>query len=599
MEPDPELREQVRFLPHKAGVYQFSQADGKVLYVGKAKDIRKRVASYFTKDQQQGKVALLLKKAKKVDYMVVRSEMEALLLENSLIKKYQPKYNVQLKDDKTYPWICIKNERFPRIFSTRHPENDGSEYFGPYASVSTMRTLLDLVRKLYPLRTCHYDLSQKNIEQGKFRVCLEYHIGNCLGPCEGLQSEEAYNRFIHEARKIIKGNIKQVKDHLKKEMEAHAEAMAFEKADRIRKKLQSLEKYQSKFTVVSPGIHNVEVLGLIRDQDLAFVNYMKVMNGTIVQGHTFEMKARMEESDERLLDLALTELRQSGLCTAKEIIVPLEPDTPFPDTRFKVPKRGDKKKLLEMAERNARHYNLEKRRQVAHKNPEEHRNRKLRTLQKELDLSAFPEHIECFDNSNTQGHEPVSACVVFRNGKPAKKEYRSFNIKSVEGPDDYATMKEAIGRRYGRMLEENHSLPQLVVIDGGKGQLGAAVEKLGELGIQDRIHVIGIAKKLEEIYKPGDSVPIYLDKRSDSLKLIQYLRDEAHRFSLKHHRQRRRKKAKQGELTEIPGIGPETARKLLQHFRSVKRVREASWEDLTAVVGKNKAEKVRTGFGQE
>ncbi len=583
-------------LPESPGVYQFLDNKEQVIYVGKAKNLRKRVSSYFSRDRQPGRIALLVSRIRDIQYIVVETEYEALLLENSLIKKYKPRYNVQLKDDKTYPWICIKNERFPRIFTTRNPVRDGSEYYGPYASVRMVHTLLDLIRQLYPLRTCKYDLSRENIEKGKFRVCLEYHIGNCKGPCEGLQEEEEYNGHIAAARSIIKGHIHKVIRRLKKLKEEYAAALDYEKAQVVKEKVVILEKYQSKSTVVSPRIHNVDVVGLVSDEQDAFINYMKVVNGAIVQAHTMEMSQKVEEEPQKLLEIAVAELRQRYESDAREIIVPFLPEMEIPGIHFHVPQRGDKKQLLELSQRNAKYYKLEKRKQEAQKDPEKHTSRILETLRKDLRMEELPVHIECFDNSNIQGREPVSACVVFRRAKPSKKEYRHFNIRSVEGPDDYASMKEAIRRRYSRLLKEGEELPQLIVIDGGKGQLSAAVEGLEELSLRGRISIIGIAKRLEEIYFPEDPVPLYLDKRSESLKLIQRLRDEAHRFGVGHHRKRRTKSGIGSELTNIEGIGEKSTQKLLRHFRSVKRVREASREELAKVVGPKMAGTILAHF---
>ncbi len=589
--------DKLKDLPDAPGVYRFLDGEGKVIYVGKAKSLRKRVSSYFQKERdQQGKTALLVKRIRDLSYIIVDTEYEALLLENSLIKKYQPKYNVMLKDDKTYPWICIKNERFPRVFSTRNPVRDGSEYYGPYASVRMMKTLLDLIRQLYPLRTCNYDLSEEKVQAGKYRECLEYHIGKCKAPCVGKQEESDYDASIQQVREIIRGNTQKVIRHLKDEMKSASKKLEYERAALLKEKIDELEHYQARSTVVSPRIHHVDVLSMVPEEKRAFFNYLRVSNGAIIQSHTMELKNRAGETDEKLLEMALTEMRQRYESEAKEVIVPFEPETSIPGIHYKVPQRGDKKKLLDLSHRNARHYQLEQHRQDEKKDPSKKVDRKLEKLQEDLGLSELPEHIECFDNSNIQGQEPVSACVVFRRAKPSKKEYRSFKIRSVEGPDDYASMEEAVHRRYRRLLDEGEELPQLLVIDGGKGQMNAARATLERLGIEDRLPVIGIAKRLEVIHRPGDSVPLYLDKRSESLKIIQHLRDEAHRFGVKHHRKRRNKATLHSQLTEIEGVGEKTAQKLIENFRSVKRIKEASPEALEAVVSKKTAEKLHAYF---
>ncbi len=594
---EPSLSDKIKDLPDVPGVYRFLDREGTVLYVGKAKSLRKRVSSYFQKEgDHRGRTALMVKRIADLSYIIVDTEYEALLLENSLIKKYQPRYNVMLKDDKTYPWICIKNERFPRVFPTRNPVQDGSEYYGPYASVRMMKTLLDLIRQLYPIRTCHYDLSEEKIQAGKYRECLEYHIGKCKAPCVGKESEEEYNGSIRQVRDIIRGNIKKVIDLLQREMDASSKALDFEKAALLKEKIDDLEHYRARSTVVSPRIHNVDVLSMVSDEQRAFFNFLRVSNGSIIQSHTMELKNKYGESDAKLLEMAHTEMRQRYDSNSREVIVPFLPETEIEGVRFKVPQKGDKKKLLDLSYRNARHYQLEQHRQDEKKDPSKKVDRKLEKLQEDLGIPERPDHIECFDNSNIQGEEPVSACVVFRRGKPSKKEYRSFKIRSVEGPDDYASMEEAVHRRYRRLLQEGEELPQLVVIDGGKGQMNAAKKSLERLGIEDRLPLIGIAKRLEEIHRPGDPVPLYLDKRSESLKLIQQLRDEAHRFGVKHHRKRRKKKNLNSELTDIEGVGEKTAQKLVKAFRSVKRIKEASPEALEAVVPRKTAEKVHAYY---
>lgn len=580
----------VKDLPDKPGVYQYYDKEGKLLYVGKAKNLKKRVSSYFTRDGSlTGKVKILVQKIADIRFIVVDTELDALLLENNLIKKYQPRYNVMLKDDKTYPWICIKNEPFPRILSTRNLVKDGSEYFGPYASGKMMHTLLDLIRQLYPLRTCSLNLSDANIRQGKYKVCLEYHIGNCKGPCEGLQPAEEYQQTLNEIRQIIKGNISTVRQRLMAMMKQSAEAYEFEKAQFLKEKIELLDRYQSKSAVVNPSIHNVDVFSYCDDTTSAYVNFMKVINGCIIQSHTLELKKRLDESPAELLTLAVTELRERFQSDAREIVIPFALEVEMQGITTSIPIRGDKKALLELSERNAKFYRLEKNKQLERVDPERHTKRIMAQMQTDLRLMAEPLRIECFDNSNIQGAYPVAAMVVFTNGKPDKQEYRHFNIKTVEGPDDFASMEEVIYRRYKRLLDEEKPLPQLIVIDGGKGQLSSAMASLSKLGLNGNIDVIGIAKKLEEIYKPGDPIPLYIDKKSETLRIIQQIRDEAHRFGITHHRKRREKGTIKTQLTDIDGIGFSTAQSLLWKFKSVKNITNASIEELQAVVGKAKA----------
>ncbi len=579
----------VKVLPGKPGVYQFIDKEGKVIYVGKAKNLRKRVASYFNKDHSaSGKIKLLVRRIVDIEHIVVASELDALLLENNLIKKYQPRYNVMLKDDKTYPWICIKNEPFPRIFSTRNVIHDGSQYFGPYASGRMMHTLLDLIRQLYPIRTCKFNLSEANIKKGKFKVCLEYHIGNCKGPCEGLQSRGDYDQSIKNITEIIKGNIHNVIAELKSRMMNFAGDLSFEKAQVIKEKLDLLQNYQSKSTVVNPSVSNVDVFSVVTDEQAAYVNYMKVISGAIVQAHTVEMKKKLDEPEEQLLSYAITALRERFHSDSREIIVPIQLNIEYKEIRFTVPQRGSKKHLLELSERNANYYRLEKMKRQALVDPERHTRRILEQIQKDLRLKEKPVIIECFDNSNIQGAHPVAAMVRFTNAKPNKKEYRHFNIRTVEGPDDYASMEEIIFRRYHRLLKEEKPLPQLVVIDGGKGQLNAALKSIEKLGLRGKITLIGIAKRLEEIYFPKDQIPLYLDKKSETLKVIQNLRDEAHRFGIAHHRKKRDVKSIKSVLTDINGIGYETAQKLLWKFKSVKRIKQATLDELRKCIGKSK-----------
>lgn len=583
------LREQVKLLPDKPGVYQFFDQNNQLLYVGKAKNLKKRVSSYFTKQHDNNRTAVLVRRIVNIRHIVVETESDALLLENSLIKQHQPRYNVMLKDDKTYPWLVIKNEPFPRVFLTRNVIKDGSEYFGPYTSVRMVRTLLDLIRQLYPLRTCKYKLSEENIAAGKYRACLEYHLGNCLAPCEGLQSESDYNKNIENIRNIIKGNLNSVIDFMNKRMKEYAGSYAFEEAEDIRQKIELIDNYKAKSTIVNPRLDKIEVFGLAEDKHYSFVNYLRISNGAIVQTLTQEVRKRIDEAPEDVLATAIHDIREKVKSNATEILVSVRPEFVQEGLKYSVPQRGDKKKLLDLSERNARYSLLEKHKQIANKNPEKNRQRILETLQSDLKLAALPEHIECFDNSNIQGHHPVAACVVFKNGKPCKKDYRHYNIKSVEGPDDYASMTEVVTRRYKRLMNENYSLPQLIIIDGGKGQLGAAVEGLRKLNLTDKIAIIGIAKRLEEIFFPGDPVPLYLDKNSESLKLIQHARDEAHRFGITFHRNKRSKGFISTDLTAIPGIGEKTAGELLRKYGSVERIKKQSTEELEKLVGSSKA----------
>src|SRR5690554_6274061 len=592
-----DLKTQIQAAPKKPGVYQYYDSDGKILYIGKAKNLKNRVQSYFNNDKgKSGKTRLLVKKINSINYIVTETEMDALLLENNLIKKHQPCYNVMLKDDKTYPWICIKKEPFPRIFKTRNLIKDGSEYYGPYASVSMMNTILDLIRKNYKLRTCSYHLSRENIEKGKFRLCLEYHIGNCKGPCEGLQTEEEYEESLNEIRNIIKGNVAVVKRELKSAMLTAAEKLEFERAEELKKKWEAFDNFQAKSTVVSPSIHNVDVFSFLEDKDLAYINYMKVNSGAIIQSPTLELKKKLDESPEDLLEIGITELRDRFKSNSSEIIVPFLPNFKEENIYFHQPQRGEKRKLLELSERNAKYFMLERRKQQVKTDPERHTNRILEGMQKDLRLSELPRHIECFDNSNIQGSNPVAACVVFRDAKPSKKEYRHFKIKTVVGPDDFASMEEVVYRRYKRLQEEKEDLPHLIVIDGGKGQLNSALKSLDKLGLRGKIPIVGIAKRLEEIFYPGDKYPLYLDKRSETLKVIQHLRNEAHRFGITHHRNLRSKNSIQSELSLIEGIGEKSIQDLLRKFKSVKRVKEASLKELEEVLPIKRAKAVYAFF---
>lgn len=588
MERSELIQNILRTLPDNPGVYQYYDVDGKIIYVGKAKNLKKRVLSYFKDQHDSGKTMVLVKKIVDIKYIIVDTEIDALLLENNLIKKYQPRYNVLLKDDKTYPWICIKKEPFPRVFTTRIVVKDGSTYFGPYASGRVMHMVLDLIKQLYKLRNCNLKLDDKSIAANKFKVCLEYHIGNCKAPCVGKETEEDYDQTISEIKEIIKGNINTVSRHLKILLQQYIEKMEFENAQIIKEKIDLLEKFQSKSTVVSPTINNVDVFSIVSDEKSGYVNFLKVMNGAIIQGHTIELKKKLDESDEELLTLAIAELRDRFNSDSKEIIVPFAIDTEFPNIEFTIPQRGDKKHLLELSERNVEYYKREKIKQESLVDPERHTKRILEQMKKDLHLSEEPRHIECFDNSNFQGAYPVAAMTVFKDAKPSKKDYRHFNIKTVEGPDDFASMEEVIYRRYKRVLEENQPLPQLIVVDGGKGQLSSAIESLEKLGLRGKVGIIGIAKKLEEIYFPDDSIPMYLDKRSETLKIIQQIRDEAHRFGITHHRSKRDKGTLKTELTEIKGISTTTAQKLLSHFKSVKNIKEADEIQLAEVIGNAK-----------
>ncbi len=589
------LEVQIQTLPTSPGVYQYYDKDDKLLYIGKAKNLKKRVSSYFTKTHENGKTRVLVKKIVTIKHILVETETDALLLENNLIKKYQPKYNVLLKDDKTYPWICIKNESFPRVFLTRNVIKDGSEYYGPYTSIKTARSLLSLIKELYPLRTCAYQLSRENIEAAKYKICLEYHIKNCKGPCEDLQTEADYVEDIKEIRNIIKGNFKTSLQRFESLMYGFAEKMEFEEAQKIKNKLDHLANYQAKSTVVNPSISNVDVFSIISDESFAYVNFFKIMNGAIIQSHTIEIKKKLDEKDKDLLELAIVEIRQRFHSVSKEIYVPFTVSL-GKDIKVTVPKLGDKKRIVELSQRNAKYYRQERFKQIQIVDPDRHTNRIMKQMQKDLRLKDEPRHIECFDNSNIQGTNPVAACVVFRNGKPFKKEYRHFNIKTVIGPDDFASMEEVVHRRYKRLLEEDKELPQLIIIDGGKGQLSSALKSLDLLGLRGKIAIIGIAKRLEEIYYPGDPVPMYLDKKSESLKIIQQLRNEAHRFGINHHRNKRSKAAIKSELENIPGIGEKTRIQLLHKFKSVKRVTEASLEDLENTVGSDKSKKIYNYF---
>lgn len=590
------ITEQLALLPELPGVYQFFDREDVIIYVGKAKSLKKRVSSYFHKSPDSAKLAVMVRKIHQIQHIIVETESDALLLENNLIKKYRPRYNVLLKDDKTFPWICIKNEAFPRVFTTRNMIQDGSRYYGPYTSGKIWKTMLDLIRSMYKIRTCSLNLSEKNINEGKFKVCLEYHIGNCLGPCVAEQNEADYLRQIAQIEKILKGHTQEVMHQLKSEMANLASNYDFEEANRYKEKIEMLERFQAKSTIVNPAIGEVDVFSIVTDEKAGYVNFLKVVKGAVIQAQSVELKKRLNESSEDLLSLAVFEIRNRISSTSTEII--LSESIEYPDGNFKivVPIRGDKKTLVDLSTRNAKYFRMERQKQQIKHLPANRVSRKLETLQKDLRMDSIPVHIECFDNSNTQGSFPVAACVVFKNARPSKKDYRHFNIKTVEGSDDYASMAEVVFRRYKRLLEEEQELPQLIIVDGGKGQLSAALKSLEKLGLRGRITLIGIAKRLEEIYFPNDKVPLYIDKNSESLKLIQQLRNEAHRFGITHHRDKRSKDMIQSELTTIKGIGEKTRDVLLSEIGSVKEIKNSSFELLSEKIGVSKAQIVINYF---
>ena len=588
---NPSLELQIHSLPDNPGVYQYYDKEDRILYVGKAKNLKKRVSSYFNKVHDTAKTNVLVKKIVTIKHIVVTTESDALLLENNLIKNLQPRYNVLLRDDKSYPWICIKNEPFPRVFSTRRMIKDGSEYFGPYTNFKTVATILDLIKELYPLRTCNFDLSATNINNGKFKVCLEYHIGNCKGPCEGHESSEHYKAQVNAIREILKGNFKESMKDFKEKMKRFAEQMLFEEAQKIKEKIEVLENYQARSTIVSPKITNTDVFSVVSDEGAAYINFLQIAHGSIVRSHTMEIKKKLEESDSELLSLAIIELRERFQLISKEIIVPFEVEV-GDLLKWTIPQLGDKKELLELSVRNAKYFRIEQLKQLQIVDPDRHTNRIMAQMQKDLRLQAEPRHIECFDNSNIQGTNPVAACVVFKDGKPSKKDYRHFNIKSVEGPNDFASMEEVVYRRYKRMLDEKQPLPQLIIIDGGKGQLSSALKSIDALNLRGKIAIVGIAKRLEELFYPGDTAPLYLDKKSETLKVIQYLRNEAHRFGITFHRDKRSQSALNSSIESIPGIGEKTMLLLIKHFKSVKRLKLATENEISAVVAVSKAKKI-------
>ena len=585
------LELQIQTLPDNPGVYQYYDKEGKILYVGKAKNLKKRVSSYFNKVHDNAKTNVLVRKIVEIRHIVVSSEQDALLLENNLIKKLQPRYNVMLRDDKTYPWICIKKEPFSRIFPTRRMVKDGSEYFGPYTSFKTVNTIMELIKELYPLRTCNHDLTENNIRNNKYKVCLEFHIGNCKGGCEGYELLENYQKQVDAIREILKGNFKESLKEFKVKMQELASEMHFEEAQKIKEKIEVLQQYQSRSTIINPKISNIDVFSIISDEAVAYVNFLQIAHGAIIRSYTLELKKKLEETDEELLELAVVELRERFHLTSKEIILPFSLD--FGDKiKVTVPQLGDKKQILELSERNAKYYRMDQLKQIQIVDPERHTNRIMAQMQKDLRLSIEPRHIECFDNSNIQGTNPVAACVVFKDGKPSKKDYRHFNIKTVEGPNDFASMEEVVYRRYKRLLDENQPLPQLIIIDGGKGQLSSALKSIDDLGLRGKIAIIGIAKRLEELFYPGDSAPLYLDKKSETLKVIQFLRNEAHRFGITFHRDKRSKAALNSTIETIPGIGEKTMQTLITHFKSVKRLKLASEKEISEVIGASKAKKI-------
>lgn len=587
------LQELLDRIPDNPGVYQYYDEAGTIIYVGKAKNLKKRVQSYFIKDHEDSpKTRILVRKIRDLKYIVVKTEEDALLLENNLIKEYKPRYNVLLKDDKTYPSICIKKENFPRVFQTRSIIHDGSEYFGPYSSIPMVRTMLEMIRKIYPIRTCKLPLLENYIKQGKYKTCLEFQIKRCLGPCEGLQTSDEYNENIRQIREILKGNVQTISKLLLFKMQSLSNEMRYEEAHIIKQKFELIEQYRIKSSVVNSSLNNIEVFSFDETEQSAIINYLYLVNGCIVRGLTIEYKKRLEEEKEALLSTAIYEMRNRFKSTAKEIIVPFLPEVEMEDVLFTVPQRGDKMKILELSLHNVRQYKLDMLKQQEKLNPEQRTTRILTTMRKDLNMKELPRHIECFDNSNTQGSFPVSSCVVFKNAKPSKKDYRHFNIKTVEGPDDFASMEEVLTRRYSRLMNEGEPLPQLVIVDGGKGQLSSAVTALKTVGVFDKLQVVGIAKNLEELFFPFDSIPLYLDKNSETLRIIQQLRDEAHRFGITHHRKKRSKNQIASELDEITGIGEKTKTMLLKQFKSVKKIKEADKNALEVLIGKSKADKI-------
>ncbi len=597
-EKSPELKEKIAILPDTPGVYMYFDAEGNVIYVGKAKNLKRRVSSYFNRTHDVLRTNLLVSNIADMKYIVVPTEQDALNLENSMIKEYKPRYNVLLKDDKSYPWIVVTNEMYPRVFISRQHIKDGSKYYGPYTNAGVAKTVLDLIGELYPVRTCRLPLTPEYIAKGKGRLCLQYHIKKCRGCCTGAIDEKTYNGFIARIRQILRGETQELLAYLRDEMQRLAADLRFEEAQDLKNSYRLIENYQSRSVIVSQTIGDIDVFGFDDDgSNDVYVNYMHVRRGAVVRSVTLRYKRSLDESRAQILGYAMEEIRQSLGVKYDEIIVSEAPDMETCDITFTIPRRGDKAKLLEVSEKNARQYRIDDLKHLERHNPEERTNRLLERIKSDFHLSELPHHIECFDNSNIQGTNPVASCVVFRDGKPAKKDYRHFNIKTVVGPDDFASMKEVLTRRYTRLMEEGQGLPQLIVVDGGKGQLSSAVEALDELGLRGTIAVVGIAKRLEEIYFPGDSVPLYIDKNSETLRVVQHLRDEAHRFGITHHRNRRSKSALVGELDTIKGVGSVTAQALLQHFKSVKRIREATETEVASVVGRAKAKIIKEALG--
>ncbi len=587
----PELKEKIAILPTTPGVYMYYDAEGTVIYVGKAKNLKRRVSSYFNRTHDRLRTNLLVRAIRDMSYIVVPTEQDALNLESSMIKAYQPRYNVLLKDDKSYPWIVVTNEPFPRVFMTRQKVKDGSKYFGPYSDAAVARTTLDLIRSLYPTRSCRHLITPDYVEKGKGRLCLDYHLKRCQGPCVGKVSREEYMKRIDRIKCILRGDTSELLDYLRSEMERLSAELRFEEAQELKMQYVTVERYQAKSVIVSPTIEDVDVFGIDQKEgdDDVFINYMHVRRGAVVRSLTLEFKRRLDEQPAQILAYAMTEIAERLGAVYSEVIVAEEPDVEMADVRFTIPKRGDKAKLLEVSERNARQHRLDIINPRERRDPEARTERILERMKQDFRLSELPRHIECFDNSNIQGTNPVASCVVFRDARPSKKDYRHFNIKTVVGPDDFASMKEVLTRRYTRLMEEGEELPQLIVVDGGKGQLSAAVEALDEMGLRGKIAVVGIAKRLEEIYFPGDSIPLYIDKTSESLKVVQHLRDEAHRFGITHHRNRRSKGQTVSALDSIKGVGEKTRVALLAKFKSLKRIREADLETLADVVGPSRA----------
>lgn len=595
----PSLKEKISILPDTPGVYIYYNAEGTVIYVGKAKNLKRRVSSYFNREHDTLKTRLLVNNISDMNYIVVPTEQDALNLENSLIKEYKPKYNILLKDDKSYPWICVTNEHYPRIFLTYNRTKDGSKYFGPYTNTSIARTVLNLLREVYPIRSCRHHITPEYIKMGKGKLCLEYHIKNCLGCCTGLISPEEYVKFIDNAKMILRGDTQILLDYLRAEMEALSMELRFEEAQKIKEKYQQIERYQAKSVVVSQIVGTVDVFGVETDEKDVYVNYMHVRNGVIVRSITLQYRVAMDETIADVLSYAMNEVAVNLSVKYRDVIVQEIPSVQMDGVNFIIPQRGDRAQLLEISIRNAKQKKIDNLKHIEKKNPEKRLERLLERMKADFRLSELPRHIECFDNSNIQGTNAVSSCVVFKNCKPSKRDYRHFNVKTVEGPDDFATMREVLTRRYSRLLAENESLPQLIIVDGGKGQLSSAVEVLDELGLRGKIAVVGIAKRLEEIYFPGDSIPLYIDKNSESLRIVQHLRDEAHRFGITHHRNRRSKSQTASQLDTIKGVGDKTKTALLQHFKSVKRIKEATVEEIATVVGKAKATLIYSALNAE